>query len=99
MQKKSGQDMVLKTMKYVTAMTYRWALGWWQHLCGGITSPLSKGLCQLGGMGWLEQSHIMIIKVSVIIIDSVRWEQKMLVWLGGNVLGGCPLGIQFCSRQ
>ena len=40
----------------------------------------------------------MIIKVSVIIIDSVRWEQKMLVWLGGNVLG-CPLGIQFCSRQ
>ena len=39
----------------------------------------------------------MIIKVLVIIIDSVRWEQNvaMLVWLGENVLG-CPLGIQFC---
>ena len=34
----------------------------------------------------------MIIKVSVVIIDGVRWEQNggMLIWLGGNVLG-CPL--------
>ena len=38
----------------------------------------------------------MIIKVSVVTIDSVRWEQNvgMLLWLGGNVLG-YPLGIQF----
>ena len=42
----------------------------------------------------------MIIKVSVVIIDGVLWEQNegMLVWLGGNVLG-CLLGIQFCRRQ
>ena len=42
----------------------------------------------------------MIIKVSVVIIDGVRWEQNggMLLWLGGNVLG-CPLGIRFCGRQ
>ena len=25
--------MVLKTMKYVLAMTYRWVLGWWKHPC------------------------------------------------------------------
>ena len=36
----------------------------------------------------------MIIKVSDVIIDGVCWEQdvRMLVWLGGNVLG-CPLRI------
>ena len=31
--KESGWNMVSKTMKYVTAMTYRWALGWWRHPC------------------------------------------------------------------
>ena len=31
--KESGWDMVLKTMKYVTAMTYRWDLGWQKRLC------------------------------------------------------------------
>ena len=42
----------------------------------------------------------MIIRLSVVIIDGVRWEQKvgMLVWFGGNVLR-CPLGIRFCGRQ
>ena len=41
----------------------------------------------------------MIIKVLVVIIDSVCWEQNvaMLVWLGENVLG-CHLGIRFCRR-
>ena len=31
----------------------------------------------------------MITKVSVVIIDGVRWEQnvEMLVWLGENTLG------------
>ena len=54
-------------------------------------------------MGWLGEGRIMIIKVSVVIIDGVLWEQNMLgagmlVWLGGNKLG-CPLGIWFCGRQ
>ena len=42
----------------------------------------------------------MIIKVSVTIVDGVRWEQSvgMLVWLGENVLGW-PLRIRFCGRQ
>ena len=42
----------------------------------------------------------MIIKVSIVTIDSVRWEQNvgMLLWLGGNVLG-YPLGIQFCDGE
>ena len=30
-QKTSGCNMILKTMKYVTPMTYRWALGWGKH--------------------------------------------------------------------
>ena len=62
----------------------------------GIKSPFSKGVCQLGGVGWVGQGRAIIIKVPVVIIDGVRWEQKggMLVWLGGNVLG-CPLGFGF----
>ena len=42
----------------------------------------------------------MTINVSVIIIDSVGWEQniRMLVWLGENVLE-CPLRIRFCGSQ
>ena len=66
----------------------------------GIKSPFSKGVCRLGGVGWVGQGRAMIIKVSVVIIDGVRWGQNrgMLVWLGKNVLG-CPLGIQFCGRQ
>ena len=60
-------------------------------------------MCLLGGVGWLGEGPIMIIKVSVIIIDGVLWEQNMLgagrlVWLGGNKLGS-PLGIWFCGRQ
>ena len=35
--KKSGWDMESKTMKYVTAMMYRWALGWWKHPCGVLS--------------------------------------------------------------
>ena len=66
----------------------------------GIGSPLSNGVCQLGGVGWLGWGCIKIIKVSVVIIDSVCWVQNvgMLVWVGRNVLG-CPLGIPFCGRQ
>ena len=66
----------------------------------GIKSPFSKGVCRLGGVGCVGQGRAMIIKVSVVIIDGVRWGQNrgMLVWLGKNVLG-CPLGIQFCGRQ
>ena len=65
----------------------------------GIKSPFSKGVCQLGGVGWLGYG-VMIIKVSVVIIDGVRLEQNvgMLVWLGGNVIG-CPLGIRFYGKQ
>ena len=60
-------------------------------------------MCLLGGVGWLGEGPIMIIKVSVVIIDGVLWEQNMLgagmlVWLGGNKLE-CPLGIWFCGRQ
>ena len=33
-QKKSGWDVVSKTMKYVTAMTCRLDLGWWKSPCG-----------------------------------------------------------------
>ena len=66
----------------------------------GIGSPLSNGVCQLGGVGWLGWGCIKIIKVSFVIIDSVCWEQNvgMLVWFGRNVLG-CPLGIPFFGRQ
>ena len=66
----------------------------------GIKSPFLKGVCQLGGVGWLGYGRIIIIKVSVVIIDGVRWEQNvgMLVWLGRNVIG-CRLGIRFCVRQ
>ena len=66
----------------------------------GIKSLFSKGVCQLGGVGWLGCGLIMIIKVSVVIIDGVRWKQNvgMLVWLGRNEIG-CPLGIRFCGRQ
>ena len=66
----------------------------------GIKSPFSKGVCRLGGVGWVGQGRAMIIKVSVVIINGVRWGRNrgMLVWLGENVLG-CPLGIQFCGRQ
>ena len=65
-----------------------------------IRSPFSKGVCQLGGAGWLGLGRIMVIKVSAVTIDGVRCKQTvgMLVWLGGNVLGGC-LGIWFCDRQ
>ena len=65
-----------------------------------IKSPFSKGVCWLGGVGWVGQGHAIIIKVHVVIIDGVHWEQNrgILVWLGGNVLG-CPLGIRFCGRQ
>ena len=47
----------------------------------GIRSPLSNGVCQFGGVGWLAQGRTMIIKVSVVTIDCVRWEQnvRMLV--------------------
>ena len=40
----------------------------------------------MGGVDWLEQGRIMIIKVSFVIIDGVHWEQNvgMLVWLGRN---------------
>ena len=60
-------------------------------------------MCLLGAVGWLGEGPIMIIKVSVVIIDGVLWEQNMLgagmlVWLGGNKLE-CPLGIWFCGRQ
>ena len=42
----------------------------------------------------------MIIKVSVLIVDGVCWEQNggMLVWLCGNV-PACSLGIRFFGRQ
>ena len=55
----------------------------------GIKSPLSKRVCQLGGVGWLGYGYILITKVSVVIIDCVSWEQNvdMLNWLGENVLG------------
>ena len=47
----------------------------------GIRSPFSNGVCQFGGVGWLAQGRTMIIKVSVVTIDDVRWEQnvRMLV--------------------
>ena len=55
----------------------------------GIKSPFSKGVCRLGGVGWVGQGRAIIIKVPVVIIDGDRWEQNggMLVWLGRNVLG------------
>ena len=42
----------------------------------------------------------MVIKVSVLIVDGVCWEQNggMLVWLCGNV-PACSLGIRFFGRQ
>ena len=54
-----------------------------------IKSPLSKGVCQLRGLGWLREGDILITKVPVVIIDGVRWEQnlEMLIWLGKNILG------------
>ena len=54
-----------------------------------IRSPLSKGMCQLGGAGWLGLGRMLVIKVSAVTIDGVRCKQNvgMLVWLGGNVLG------------
>ena len=47
----------------------------------GIRSPFSNGVCQSGGVEWLAQGRTMIIKVSVVTIDDVRWEQnvRMLV--------------------
>ena len=66
----------------------------------GIKSPFSTRVCQLEGVGWLGYCPVMIIKVSVFIIDDVRWEQNVgiLVWLGENVIG-CLLGIWFCVKQ
>ena len=57
-------------------------------------------MCQLGDVGWPGEGRIMIIKVSVVTIDSVRWEQNVgtSVSLGGNVLG-YPLGIRFCDGR
>ena len=54
----------------------------------------------MGDVGWPGEGRIMIIKVSVVTIDSVRWEQNVgtLVSLGGNVLG-YPLGIRFCDGR
>ena len=44
--------MISKTMTYVTAMTYRWALGWGRHSCR-ILSYLYQKVCLLGGdAGW-----------------------------------------------
>ena len=49
--------MVLKTMKHVTAMTYRWALGWWRHPCSVLCQVIFiKGCvpgrkCGLTGIG------------------------------------------------
>ena len=56
-----------------------------------VRSPLLKGLCQWGSVGWLGQGHVLTMKVPVVIIDGVRWEQnvEMLVWLGKNI-PGCP---------
>ena len=35
--KKSGWDMVSKTMKFVMSVTYRSALGWWKNPCGVLS--------------------------------------------------------------
>ena len=35
--KKSGWDMVSKTMKHMTEMMYIWTLGWWKHPCGALS--------------------------------------------------------------
>ena len=61
-------------------MTCGWALGWWKSPCGVLGHLFKKGLCQLGGVGWLELDRIMIIKESVVTIDGVRWEQKGGSW-------------------
>ena len=42
--------MVSKTMNYVTAMMYRWALGWWKRPCA-VLSHLYQRVSQLGGVG------------------------------------------------
>ena len=76
MQKKSGWDMVSKTMKYVTTMTYRWVLCWWKSPYGVFSHPFSEGMRQLGGVGWLGLGCRMIIKVAVVIIEGVLWEQE-----------------------
>ena len=36
--------MVSKTMKCMTAMTYRWPLGWWKSPCG-VLSHLFQRAC------------------------------------------------------
>ena len=78
-----------KTMKRVTTMKYRWALGWWKSPCRVLSHLFQREYARWEvWVGWDS------------VIDGVRWEQNggMLVWLGGNVLG-CPLEIRFCGRQ
>ena len=53
MWKKSRWDMMSKTMKCVTAMTYRWTLGWWKSPCGVLGHFFKKGVYQLEGVSWL----------------------------------------------
>ena len=52
--------MVSKTMKYVTAITYSWGLGWGRHPCD-VLSSLYQKVCfcwevRLAGIG-LHTDH------------------------------------------
>ena len=44
-EKESAWNIVSKTMKYITTMTYRWALSWEEAPMRCIKLPLAKGEC------------------------------------------------------
>ena len=43
--------MLSRTMKYVMAMTYRWALGWGRHACDALSYLCAYWEVRLAGMG------------------------------------------------
>ena len=42
-----------------------------------VKSPLSKDVCQWGGVSCLGYCRILITKISVVIIDGVHWQQNV----------------------
>ena len=81
--KKSGWDMVLTSMKYVMAMTYRWASGWWECPCR-ILIHFCQSKCASWEV-WVGWDRV--------ALWSLRCQSLLLTAFVGSRTWGCWFGL------